>query len=566
MIGNSVLRYSILPKLTLRANLGLTQTTMEQVQTLPFKGFNPASAPASQSQFGNATARSYIVEPQAEYSTPLAGGQLNVLAGASWQESVNRGSFLLATGYSSDALLRDVRSASTLTVRSADDRQYNYQSVFGRVNYNLQQTYLFNLTFRRDGSSRFGPGKRFGNFGAVGLGWIFSNESFAKGLSFLSYGKLRGSYGTTGNDQIGDYQYLDTWGSTSFPYGGSTGLSPTRVYNADYSWEVNKKAEAGIELGFLQNRLLVTANYYNNRSSNQLIGRTLSSQTGFSSYIANLPAKVENEGWELDLNTTNIKGRDFTWQSAFNITFPSNTLLAYPGLESSSDAASYEVGQSIRMIKGFQFTGVNPATGIPEFLDVNKDGAVSAPADYVVLGETLPAFYGGLSNSFGYKGFNLDIFLQFVKQESITVDWGPVVGTYGSMENKNLSALDRWRKNGDVTVIPRATTTTANAASAAFRNYYTSSSGGWDDASYLRLKNVALSYDLGNVLKKINLKGGSIYVLGQNLLTWTKYKGLDPEVNGFDRRSVSQVNPFGAVRTQALPVLRTITFGIKLSL
>ncbi len=566
LIGNTVLKYNLFSNLTLRTNMGISQTRMDQLQTLPFSGFNPLTAPASQSQFGDASVKSYIVEPQAEFNTRAGAGQLNILAGTSWQQTLTEGKFLFATGFSSDALLKDIRSASTVTVRSNDYRQYNYQSVFGRVNYNLLQKYIVNLTFRRDGSSRFGPGKRFGNFGAAGLAWVFSEERFAEGISFLSFGKIRGSYGTTGNDQIGDYQYLDTWGSSSFPYGGLTGLTPTRVYNADYSWEVNKKKEIALELGFFQNRILLTTNYYNNRSSNQLIGRTLSAQSGFSSYIANLPAKVENSGWEFELNSTNVKGKNFTWETAFNITLPANKLLEYPGLDKSADASSYEVGQSIRMIKGFQFTGVNPATGIPEFLDVNNDGVISSPKDYVVLGETMPKFYGGLSNSLSYNNLSLDIFFQFVNQESITADWGPTVSVYGAMANKDVSALDRWMKPGDITNIPRASATSANAANVAFRNFYRSSSAAWGDASYIRLKNVALSYDLSGVLKKIKLNGGSIYVLGQNLWTITNYKGLDPEINGFDRRFVFPINPFGSVKTQALPVLRTITVGMKLSL
>src|SRR5690606_18897435 len=278
-----------------------------------------------------------------DYNVMAGPGRLNLLAGASWQQKVNEGQFLQGTGYSSDVLLKDIQSASSISVRGADSRRYNYQSVFGRVNYNIDQKYLLNLTFRRDGSSRFGPGKRFGNFGAVGAGWIFTNENFAKdALSFLSYGKIRGSYGSTGNDQIGDYQFLDTWGSTSFPYAGSPGLNPTRVYNPDYSWKSNKKHEAAIELRFINNRLLLVANYYNNRSSNQLIGYTLSSQSGFTSYTANLPATVENSGWEFDIQSTNIQNKDFTWTTGFNISFPSNKLLKYPGLESSADAASFE--------------------------------------------------------------------------------------------------------------------------------------------------------------------------------------------------------------------------------
>src|SRR5690606_5431861 len=175
---------------------------------------------------------------------------------------------------------------------------------------------------------------------------------------------LRASFGTTGNDQIGDYQYLDSWSSTSFPYEGTTGLYPTRVLNRDYSWEVNKKLEAALELGFLKDRIMATISHYNNRSSNQLLGLSLSPQSGFSEYIGNFPAKVLNSGWELNLQTINTQGRDLEWTTSLNITIPRNELLEYPGLENSSDAASYEVGQSIRMIRGFHFLGVDPPTGL----------------------------------------------------------------------------------------------------------------------------------------------------------------------------------------------------------
>ena len=567
LIGNTVLRYTILPGLNIKTNLGFTQTKLKQIQTLPASGFNPATFTGSTSQFGNSLVNSYIIEPQADYSFTAGPGKLNLLAGASWQQNINEGQYLLGAGYSSDALLKDIQSASSVSVRGVDQRQYNYQSVFGRLNYNINQTYLINVTFRRDGSSRFGPGKQFGNFGAVGAGWIFTNEKGIKNaLSFLSYGKLRGSYGTTGNDQIGDYQYLDTWASTTFPYSGMSGLNPTRVYNPDYSWEINKKLEAALELGFLDDDILFTANYYNNRSGNQLIGNTLSSQSGFSSFTANLPAKVQNSGWEFELNTTSVKTKNFTWTTALNISLPSNKLLAYPNLARSGDASSYEVGQSIRMIKGFKFTGVNPQTGLPEFLDVNKDGIISSPGDYVVLGETMPQLFGGLSNQLTYKKLSLDFFFQFVKQEAITMDWGPLVGVPGTMVNKDISILDRWTTPGDVTNIPRPSATSANAANTAYRNFFRSSDAAWGDASYIRLKNVSLQYDLSAITSKWKMYNTSVFLLGQNLLTFTNYKGLDPEINGFDRRFVFPINPFGSVRTQAIPVLKTFTVGLKMSL
>lgn len=567
LIGNSVLRYTLIPGMDIKINLGMTQTGMSQTQTLPAEGFNPVNYTGSSSQFGNSSVYSYIVEPQATYSLNAGPGKLSLLAGMSWQQSLSDGQYLLASGYSSDALLRDLSSASTITPRNSFHRQYNYQSVFGRVNYNLGQKYILNLTFRRDGSSRFGPDRQFGNFGAAGAAWLFSNENFIhEGLPFLSYGKLRASYGTTGNDQIGDYQYLDSWSPVSFPYGGVTGLSPTSIYNPDYSWEVNKKFEAAMELGFLKDKILFTASYYNNRSSNQLVGYTLTPQTGFSSYIANFPAKVENSGWELELNSSNINTKNFKWNTTLNLTLPKNKLLEYPGLESSADAASYEVGQSIRVVKGFHFTGIDPQSGVPQFLDVNKDGKISDPDDYVVMGQTMPSFFGGLSNDLNYKSWSLSFFFQFVKQEAPTIDYGPLVSPYGSMSNNDVSVLDRWSHQGQVTAIPRATANSSNVANAAFRNYYRYSDAAWGDASYVRLKNLALSYDLSSPAKRWGLAAASIYVQAQNLLTFTKYKGLDPEVNGFDRRYVYPVNPFGSVKPAALPVLRTLTAGIKLSL
>ncbi|MBN9351980.1 MAG: hypothetical protein J0H55_14970 [Chitinophagaceae bacterium] len=399
----------------------------------------------------------------------------------------------------------------------------------------------------------------------LSLYWGLNSYNFFN-IPALSFGKIRMSYGTTGNDQIGDYQYLDSWASAGFPYGGVSGLAPARVYNPDYGWEVNKKFEAAIDLGFMDDKLLISAGYYNNRSSNQLVGYTLSSQSGFTEYTANLPAKVQNSGVEIDISSTNVNNGNFQWNTSFNMSIPKNKLLSYPGLESSSDAASYEVGQSIRMIKGYHFTGVDPATGNPMFLDVNKDGFYTEDDDYIVIGQTMPKFFGGLSNTISYKNLTLDIFFQFVKQEAPLLDYGPLVGTIGSRINKTTDVLGYWNGYGEQTEIPRPTTTTTEDAYKLFRNQYRYSDAAWGDASYIRLKNVAISYDLSKLTQAWKMQGTTIYVQGENLVTFTKYKGLDPEINGFDRRFVYPINPFGSVKSPKLPVLRTLTIGLKFSL
>ncbi|HUN02504.1 MAG TPA: SusC/RagA family TonB-linked outer membrane protein, partial [Niabella sp.] len=372
-------------------------------------------------------------------------------------------------------------------------------------------------------------------------------------------------FGITGNDQIGDYQYLDSWSSASFPYDGISGLTPTRVYNPNYGWETNKKLEFGLELGFLNDRILLSTNYFQNRSGNQLVGISLSGQSGFTEYTANSPAEVQNSGCELELNTINIDHKNFKWNTNFNITFQKNKLLAYENLAASADASAYEIGKSIRIIKGFNFTGVDPSNGVATFLDVDKNGAISDPADYIIIGETLPKFYGGFGNEFIYRNLSLEIFFQFVKQEGINNDYGPLVGVFGGMTNKRIAYLDYWKQPGDQTDIPRPSLTSSKPAYQAYSSRWRYSDAAWEDASYIRLKNFRLSYNISNLLQKAKING-SVFILGQNLFTITKYTGLDPEINGFDRRFVYPINPFGSVRAQGLPVLRTITFGINLSI
>lgn len=567
LIANSVIRYTILPGLNIRANLGYTSTSFKQTATLPEISFNPDNYSGSSAQYGFSDVSSYIVEPQADYAVKLGSGDLQLLAGASWQQNNSEGHYLSGSGYSSDVLLKNMKDAAELSVQNYNFADYRYQSVFGRATYNWKQKYLLNATFRRDGSSRFGPDKRFGNFGSIGAAWIFSGEDFiSNALPFLSFGKLRGSYGSTGNDQIGDYAYLDSWSSVNFPYGGANGLYPTRLANTEYSWETNRKLEAALELGFLKNAVLFNVNYYNNRSGNQLIQYSLSPQSGFDSYIANLPAKVENSGWEFEVNTTNVRKKNFSWTTSANLSIVSNKLLEYPGLAESVDASRYVIGQSIRIIKGYQFTGVNSQTGVAEFLDVDKDGDLTEEGDFVIIGNTLPKFYGGLQNSLTYKGWQLDILFQFVKQEGPTIDYGAQAAVYGTLANQTTKLEDRWKQPGDITTVPRGSATSSNEAYLALNNQYRYSSAVWGDASFIRLKNLSLKYDLSRFTRAWKIRSSSVYFQAQNLLTITHYDGFDPETKGFDRTTVSEVLPFGTIRPAVVPTLSTFTLGLRFSL
>ncbi len=563
LLANSVASYQVLPELEAKVSFGYNLKSMDQVQTLPLTGFNPASTSTNQANYGFSDYNSYIVEPQLNYTKSFGKHEFKVLLGGTWQQGETKGHHLLGTGYSSDSQLQNMTAAGTLRVNSFQSAEYTYQSYFSRISYNYDSKYYLNLSGRRDGSSRFGPGNKHGNFGAIGAGWIFSSEDFLKNNKVLSFGKLRASFGLTGSDQIGDYRYLDTW-SSGFAFQGTSTLTPIRVYNPNYMWEENTKREIGLELGFLNDRFFLNTTYYNNRSGNQLVEITLASQTGFSSYFGNWPAKIQNSGWEFDLTSNNISNKDFKWTTTLNFSLPKNKLLEYPDLVSSSDASKYIIGESTRLVKGYQFTGVDPATGVAQFLDVNGDNVLS-PADEVIIGDLMPKYYGGLSNTLSYKGATLSFLFQFVKQEGPGLAYGPLAGNLGGLTNFDVSVLDRWKKPGDVTNIPRASTLTSSLAYTRYTSNYRYSSAAWEDASFIRLKNVSFGYDISKWSQKVDIKRASVNFSAQNLFTWTSFRGLDPEIQGFDRNNVSMVNPYGSVKTSSTPTMRTFTFGLQVT-
>ncbi|MES2775172.1 MAG: SusC/RagA family TonB-linked outer membrane protein [Bacteroidota bacterium] len=558
LIGNATLRYTILPGLNVKTNFGYTENNLDQKTATPASALNPSTNPVSSAVFSANKAKNWIIEPTAEYITHISEGKLSVLAGASWQHNTSLGLFQTGSNYSSEALLGTLLAAGTVVVNYNNNVQYKYDAVFGRINYDWKSKYILNATFRRDGSSRFGPSNRFGNFGAVGASWVFSEENFMKvHLPFLSFGKLRGSYGTTGNDQISNYIYLPLYNSTT-AYLGNPAIYPVTLPNADIHWETTKKLEFALELGFAKDRILFSTNYYRNRSSDQITFLRLPTQSGYNSVTANLPALIQNSGLEMELNTTNIKGKDFKWTTAFNITLPKNKLVDFPGLASTFSATSYVIGQPINFSRAYHYLGVDPATGKALYDDIDKDGAVTFANDRIIMPIGTP-YYGGISNTFTYKNLQLDVFFQFNHRYGVT----NVVSTRpGALTNQNTSFLNRWKQAGDVTSIPGASATAGTVIANSWSNY-TSSDAVWGDASYLKFRSVSLSYNLPtNWIRKVKMSSCRLFAQGQNLFTWSKNKYI------FDTETTVQGGPSGlgtGTIGQVLPPLRTIVFGLNCS-
>jgi TonB-dependent starch-binding outer membrane protein SusC len=544
LLSNVDVKYEVLKGLVLKAAIGYNNIRMDQMILTPKISLDPSSATLSSTNFGQNKIRTWNVEPQINYTKNFSNHRLELLFGLTFLEQTQNALSQTGTGFSTDALMESLGAATTVSINSVNDIQYKYNAIFGRINYNYKTKYIVDLTGRRDGSSRFGPGNRFSNFGSVGLAWIFSNELFFKSANtFISYGKIRSSYGSTGNDQIGDYQYLDNYTTYTRSYQGIVGLYPLRLLNTNYSWESVKKFEISLDLGFFNDRLLSTITYYNNRTSNQLLKYPLSAITGQTDIIANLPALIENKGIEIEINTAIIKKRDFTWSTSFNISIPRNKLLKYPDIESSSYANTYLIGSSLFIKKLYHFNGVDDQTGIYSFEDYNKDNKISDPDDREFVVNTEQRFFGGIENSFKYRQFRFNFFVQFVKQPYATnYLWNFQMP--GTMNNQPTFVLNRWQSPGTIADIQKYSVSNTNNTTAY--SYLMNSDRGYSDASFVRLKNISLSYSLSNQInKKLHLQESTVYIQGQNLLTITDYLGLDPEVKGF------------------LPPIRNLAIGVK---
>ncbi len=549
LVTNLQLSYTIVKGLELRTSLGYNNRQFDQTQLFPLTTIDPAAGLTSgEAAFNTANSRSWIIEPQLNYKVTIGKGQLSALAGTTFQQNRDQGTRISADNFTSDALLSNLQAASTINITAVTDITYKYNAAYGRLGYSWEDKYILNLTARRDGSSRFGPGKQFANFGAAGAAWVFSKEKWIRDrLNFLSFGKLRASYGTSGNDQVADYTFFDRYNSTRYPYGGSQGLYPVSLYNPDLAWEVNKKLEVGLELGFLNDRINFSASWYRNRSSNQLLGYPLSAVTGFTSITENLPAIVQNTGVELSINATLLRGADFKWTASANLTIPRNTLVAYPGLANSSYRNTFIIGKPITIQRVYKFAGVDPQTGLYQVQ--GADGKLTsnpiAITDAIATVNTAPSLYGGLQNTLTYGHFSLDFLFQYVRQTGLYFLYNDP-GMFSMYEPATV--LHRWQQPGDKAPIQRysqdGSAEIALGAAALSDQLYR-------NASYVRLKNLALSYTLPNAWQhRLGLHNARVYLQGQNLLTFTPYKGYDPENQSF----------------QTLPPLRVWTLGLDVSL
>lgn len=541
------LNYEVMQGLRIGGSVGYNRNTATEHSINPSTAQAPSvySAPNITAAFANSANQALNVEPQINYNKTFGRGTLIALLGGTYQKNTSNSSQTQAYGYSNDAFLGSINGAASTSAWDDQDLS-KYVAVFGRLKYIYDQKYIVEFTGRRDGSSNFGPGNQFGSFGSVGAGWIFSEEKvFKDALRFISYGKLTGSYGTTGSDASKSYQYQALYGpypyTNTTPFQGVRQNIPKNLYNPDFKWATTKSLNLAIDLGFFDDRLLFNATYYRNRQVNQLVAYPLAAQAGFASVFQNQNATVQNKGLEFTFTSTNIRNKKFSWMTNFNLTFNRNKLLAFPNLASSSYATQYVIGEPTSVVFGYRFKGVNPTSGMFEYYAADGSATstpnykpVSQGGDQVVIGNREINYMGGFGNTFRYKQLSLYVFCQF----SSSMEPNAISSLYnnppGYANNLPAYVLGKyWTGPGDTHATLQRLVSSYNSPYTAGVYIFRQSTAAYTNDTYLRVKTAALSYTLPESwMKSMHMKNASVFCNIQNLFTFTNYKFGDPEQPG----------------------------------
>ena len=436
------------------------------------------------------------------------------------------------------------------------ESEYGFISYFNRETYSYKEKYLVSFSIRRDASSRFGEDNRFGWFPSGSVGWIISDEEFMQGISFLSLLKLRGSYGLTGNAEIGNYRSFGTYYTTQ--YNGESGIGVGNIANPNLGWEKTAQTDIGVDYGFLEGRISGGFDYYYKNTTEMLLDVNVPQTSGSSTVIQNV-GKMKNSGVEFFIDARILTG-DFTWTTNFNIGHNTNEIIDINGqiLAGENFGNNFAVeGKPIGSWRLVEYAGVDAATGQPLFINQETGEATTEynfDRDAIVTGNPYPDFYGGINNSFSFKNFDLSVLFTFSSGQDVYRDDGKFFqgGNIGSNWNQMQLIENSWQESGDKTDEPQLLWD--GAGSTYNTTHYL------NDASYIRLKTLSFGYSLPkSFAQRLKIDNARIYINGQNLLTFTDYPGWDPEVNRDGSGNITQ-----GVTYLSPPQIKTLTFGLTL--
>jgi TonB-linked SusC/RagA family outer membrane protein len=560
-IGNIYAQYSFLPNLFFRTELGADIQNQNDDQ---FYGFNTTYGNGTNGYGESDWYRSldYNVNNFFNYRKTFADvHDLDAIIGMSYQRYNSEYANVFGEQFPVEDLQK-LASSALIKGGTSVESNSSFLSYFLRTNYKFNNKYLFTFSGRIDGSSVFGNDRRYGFFPAFSAGWIATEEEFLKNSNWLSFLKLRGSWGLTGNaDGFGDFAHLGLWAGSS--YNGTSGLVPTQLANDKLRWEKSNQVDIGLDFGLFNNRVSGEIDFYNRKTNDLIYNVPVPSNSGFTTQTVNIGA-MQNRGVEIVLNSDNISTRSFRWSTNLNVSFNKNKILKLDGDQTivpGTDGRylnSLMVGQSIGIFYGPRYAGVDPANG--DALYYEQDGKTTTNdynlAGHFIVGNPNPKAIVGFTNTFSYKGIELSVLFQGVFGNQVMNGAGGFMSaSFDWFDNQTRDQLRRWQNPGDITDVPQLRLGYGNGISASSRYIY--------DADYIRLKNITLAYQLPNaVLQRLKMKSLKVYVTGVNLLTFTDYPGWDPEVNTDYRASNrNQGSDF-----YAAPQIKNISVGLNIGL
>ncbi|MEI6948369.1 TonB-dependent receptor [Paraflavisolibacter sp. H34] len=506
---------------------------------------------------------------------------LSVLAGQSYNVDKLDRSTLSSNGGFNGNYISTLNYAAGITGNTTETKNV-LVSYFGRVQYSLDNKYLFSASLRRDGSSRFGQNTKWGVFPSASVGWRVSEEAFLKNIPVISDLKLRASWGEAGNYNIGDYNSYSTLGFFNYTFNSAAaaGQSPNVLVNPDIRWERSKTYDAGLDIGFLKNRFTASFDYYNKLNTDLLMNIPVAAITGFQTMLSNA-GSVRNKGWELELTSRNLTGRKVQWTTTANLSHNRNEVVALAGGQkqlilpsaygANAQHAILRVGEAMNSIyvirqvgilsqddiaKGAAlYNGTTQTVGDPKYLDVNNDGVIDFN-DRVIVGHPNPDYVWGVTNSVKFKGFDLSVLVQGQTGGAIYSLLGRALGRTGQGASDNPLGFfrDRWRS---------ADNPGAGTVGKAYSTFGQIANTDWlYSSNYVRVRNISLGYDLGRVLHSKAFSGARIYATAENYFGFDKYKGgLNPEATNTDVSGSSlypEAGDYGG-----LPLPKTLILGVN---
>lgn len=575
LLGNAFLEYQIIDGLKFRTSFGTDFNNSRYNYWKPstLDAANPSSPAVAYQQQGEDI--NWLNENTLTYSRTAGVHQINAVVGYTAQKSTNNFLRANATNFPDD--LVPTVSGGQINGGAGTVSEWSLLSYLARATYAFRDKYLVTATIRSDGSSRFGANNKWGTFPSASVGWRVSEEPFMRTVSFVSDLKLRASYGLSGNNAIGNYRFVGLLGPSNYVTGNSyvPGLAQSTLTNNDLGWETSKQLDLGIDLSLFNNRLLLTADYYDRRNTDMLLNVSVPAATGYTNAFTNI-GELQNKGIELTLNTRNVVGR-FQWSTNLNFTANKNKVLRL-GSEGERifDGAGRgntnvtQVGSPIGSFYGHVFDGVflnqeqitqhatqtGAVPGDIRFRDLDGNKIIN-DNDRDIIGSPLPKFYYGITNTFSYKNLSLSVLLSGQGGNQVFWATGVLVYNFAGVQNNVADVYDnafRSTQNPGDGLSPRIIRGGRN-------NNFRFSSFYLRDGDYLRIRNVSLNYTLPTTLtNKVGLGNARLYANASNLFTFTKYPGLDPEIsNSGDNIRAAGIDYGG------YPVARTITFGINLS-